>query len=55
MDNALQPLNANALAAESSASPTSLSGRLAALPMGRKLMLGAGVLALVAMTSLKIR
>ncbi|MBK6852057.1 MAG: flagellar M-ring protein FliF [Burkholderiales bacterium] len=48
MDNALQPLNANALAAESSASPNSLGGRLAALPMGRKVLLGAGILALLA-------
>ncbi|MEY2686797.1 MAG: hypothetical protein RL375_995, partial [Pseudomonadota bacterium] len=51
MDNALQPLNANALAAETSASPTGLAGRLAALPMGRKLLLGAGIAALVAVVA----
>jgi flagellar M-ring protein FliF len=48
VENALQPLNANALAAESGATPASFSGRLAALPMGRKLMLGAGIAAMVA-------
>ncbi|MFM2066760.1 MAG: hypothetical protein RLZZ584_1669 [Pseudomonadota bacterium] len=51
MENALQPLNANALAAENGATPASFAGRLAALPMARKLMLGAGIAAIVAIVA----
>ena len=47
MDNAaLQPLNANALAAEA---PVGFVARLAALPMARKLLLGGGIAALLAL------
>jgi flagellar M-ring protein FliF len=51
VENALQPLNANALAAENGATPASFAGRLAALPMARKLMLGAGIAAIVAIVA----
>ncbi|MFM2120371.1 MAG: hypothetical protein RL722_1839, partial [Pseudomonadota bacterium] len=54
MDNALQPLNANALAAEGSAPPASFLGRLAALPMSRKLMLGGGLAALAAILAVAL-
>ncbi|MEY4748219.1 MAG: hypothetical protein RIQ60_433 [Pseudomonadota bacterium] len=47
MENTLQPLNANAVAAETGAAPTSFPARLAALPMSRKLMLGGGMAAIV--------
>jgi flagellar M-ring protein FliF len=47
MDNAaLQPLNANALAAEA---PPGFAARLTALPMARKLLLAGGVAALLAL------
>jgi flagellar M-ring protein FliF len=48
MDNAaLQPLNANAVAASANATPDTPWSRLSALPVGRKLLLAAGVVALL--------
>ncbi|MEY4752290.1 MAG: hypothetical protein RIQ60_4504, partial [Pseudomonadota bacterium] len=48
MDNAaaLQPLNANAVAAAGS-QPNAFLARLSALPLGRKLLLGGGLLLLL--------
>ena len=45
---------ASAVAAESAAPPSTLTGRLAALPMARKLMLGGGLLAGMASKSGKV-